>query len=219
MSMLHSIRKMPGSGLAGPGRTGAGNSCICCPRNNVRIAEGVFLWIVMNILCVAFQYPGAQSNEYLVKGIFLERFTRFIEWPEASGVEDTSRPFIVGVIGQDPFNALLDQLYKTQKIKNKNVEVRYLSGLSELDNCNLLFISRSEKSRVGVIIDRTRYKPILTVSDFEDADNCGVIINLRLVDKKVRFEIDEQAARDARLYMSHLLLKEAIIIDSGGRER
>ncbi len=157
-----------------------------------------------------------QTSEYLIKGIFLEKFTRFIEWPKSSGMQDTTRPFVISIIGKDPFQSLLGQLYQTQKIRNKNVEIRYIADVSEIDDCNMLIIPRSEKYRVGEILNYARLKPILTIGDSETLTGTGVIINLRLSGKKVRFEIDENAARDANLYMSHLLLKEAIIVESGG---
>jgi hypothetical protein len=158
-----------------------------------------------------------QASEYMLKGIFLEKFTRFIEWPKSSGVEDSTKPFIISVIGKDPFKSLLDQLYSSQKIRNKKVELRYVSDISDIDDCNILFIARSEKYRIAEIIGQTRQKPILTVGDSESLTGSGVIINLRLTGNKIRFEINEDAAREANLYMSHLLLKEAIIVDSGGR--
>jgi hypothetical protein len=156
----------------------------------------------------------SQQGEYVIKGIFLEKFTRFIDWPQSSGIDDTSKPFVIGVIGRDPFNSLLNQLYQNQKIKNKRVEIQYLSSIYQINDCNLLFISSSEKNRISEIIKMTRNKPILTISDSDILSRTGVIINLRLRNKKIYFEIDERAAREANLYMSHLLLKEAIIVDS-----
>ena len=170
----------------------------------------LFLFLVLGIT----EYGYAQPGEYVIKGVFLEKFTRFIEWPKSAGVDDTTKPFIVGIIGKDPFKSLLNQLYTAQKIKNKRVEVRYLTNISEIGDCNLLFISRSERNRISKIIELTRQKPILTVSDADGFSGSGVIINLLLSDNKIRFEINENAARQASLYMSHLLLKEAIIVDS-----
>jgi hypothetical protein len=160
------------------------------------------------------QYAFPQQGEYLIKGIFLEKFTRFIDWPQSSGIDDTSKPFVVGVIGMDPFNSLLNQLYQNQKIKNKRVKILYLSNIQEIKDCNLLFISSSEKNRISEILKITSNKPILTLSDSDVLSGTGVIINLRLRNKKIIFEIDERAAREANFYMSHLLLKEAIIVDS-----
>ena len=57
------------------------------------------------ILCVAFFLPvsaSVQQSEYMMKAVFLEHFTRFIEWPETCEVADPSYPFYVAVIGENP---------------------------------------------------------------------------------------------------------------------
>ncbi len=86
----------------------------------------------------------AQTSEYTIKAAFLERFTRFIEWPEEPAVSDTTESFVLGVIGENPFGSILEQLYATQKIKNKAVEIHSISNLDEISGCHLLFISKSK---------------------------------------------------------------------------
>ena len=183
---------------------------------SVLLPAGVRIGFVL-VLAVAMQQRiESQPTEYLLKGIFLEKFTRFIEWPLASGVEDTTRPFILGVIGKNPFNGFLNQLYQNQRIKNKKVLVEYFNTPDEIDDCNLLFIARSEQNRISEILEKTKTRPILTIGDSDFLSARGVIINLQVRNKKIRFEINEKAARLSKLYISHLLLKEATIIDPDG---
>jgi hypothetical protein len=54
-------------------------------------------------------------SEYEVKAAFLEKFTRFIEWPSEVHIEDVSRPFVIGVIGEN----LLTQFLKKCMLNNK----------------------------------------------------------------------------------------------------
>jgi hypothetical protein len=46
----------------------------------------------------------AQTDEYLLKAGFLERFTRFIEWPGETNIADNTKPFVISVIGENPFD-------------------------------------------------------------------------------------------------------------------
>ena len=61
----------------------------------------------------------AQVSEYEYKAAFMERFTRFIEWP---GLGE-SEVFKIAVIGESPFNSSLDELFNGTIIKNKKVEI------------------------------------------------------------------------------------------------
>jgi len=50
--------------------------------------------LVLNLPAISM----AQQGEYKIKAAFLEKFTRFIEWPESSNMSDKSKPFIISVI-------------------------------------------------------------------------------------------------------------------------
>lgn len=163
----------------------------------------IVLWSPV-ILC-------AQSTEYKVKAAFLERFTRFIEWPESSAIADTSKPFILGIIGKNPFGLTLEEFYSYQKIRSKKVEIQYFSNPDGIEKCHLLFISHSNKTQLSRILSRIRNKPILSVSDTKNFAEEGVLINFYIVENKIRFEINESEARKSGLSISYLLLKMAKI--------
>jgi hypothetical protein len=161
----------------------------------------------------------AQQSEYTIKAVFLEHFTRFVEWPESFKIADTSDPFYVAVIGENPFGSILDQIYADQKIRNRNVEILYISTPDEIIDCHILFISSSNKEILPEILSRTRNKPILTVSDTNGFAKDGVLINFYLTGGKIKFEINEKAVHESGLVMSYRLLNLARIVNQGsGRE-
>jgi hypothetical protein len=173
------------------------------------------------ILCIGFLLPisaAAQQSEYTIKAVFLEHFTRFIEWPESFEIADASYPFYVAVIGESPFGSILDEIYADQKIKNRKVEIRYISTPEEIADCHILFISSSSRESLPEILSRTRNKPILTVSDTKGFAENGVLINFYLTGDKIKFEINEKAVHESGLVMSYRLLSLARIVDQG-RER
>ena len=155
----------------------------------------------------------AQQSEYKIKAVFLEHFTRFIEWPKSSGVADPSTPFIIEVIGENPFGSILDEIYTKQKIKNKKVEIRYISTPDEIADCQILFISNSSRNILPEILSRTRNKPILTVSDTKGFAQKKVLINFYLSGDKIKFEINEEAVHESGLVVSYMLLNLARIVN------
>ncbi len=154
-----------------------------------------------------------QFEEYELKAVYLERITRFLEWPdEAKGflAQDT---FVIGVLGENPFGNILTDLYAERPIKNRNVKVRYLSQLREIEGCDLLFISQSMSEELPQVLEITAKKPIVTVGDTEGFSERGVLVNFFIEKNKLRFEINEQGLREADIMIDSLLLKVSKIVN------
>ncbi|MBI9087909.1 MAG: YfiR family protein [Desulfobacterium sp.] len=157
---------------------------------------------------------GSKSKEYLLKAIFLERFTRFVEWPLEAGLDRVETPFVIGIISPDPFNTLLETVYADQPIKGKPVEIRYLETVEEINGCHLLFIAETDGASLEKILDAIRDVPVLTIGDSTGYGLRGVHINMYMEKKQVRFEINHKAARQSGLAISYLLLKVAKLVES-----
>jgi hypothetical protein len=171
-------------------------------------------WFSVFLIAAGLQvFCFGQESEYQIKAVFLEHFTRFIEWPESSGIADTSSPFIIAVIGENPFGSILEQTYTKQKIKNKKVKIPYLSTPDEITDCHILFISSSNKNILPEILSRTGDKPILTVGDTESFAEKKVLINFYLSENKIKFEINEKAVHESGLTFSYMLLNLAKIVN------
>jgi hypothetical protein len=158
-----------------------------------------------------------QLSEEMVKAVFLERFTRFVTWPKPSGMEDGSQPFVLGVIGEDPFGGLLEEVYREGQvlIRGKKVDLRKLKLPQEAALCHMVFIGKTDRETLARLLAVLRAKPVLTVSDHESYGQLGVHINFFMEgDKRVRFEINERRARTSSLHISYQLLQVARIVMS-----
>lgn len=178
--------------------------------------------IYVTVLVLIFMLPAfsvTEDLEYAMKAVFLERFTRFVEWPAEYAISDTTKPFILGIVGSSRLGSILEKVYASQTIRDKHVEIRYISDLEDIVDCHLLFISRITLANLSRILAYTRGKPILTVSDTRGFAMRGVLINLNIEEDRIRFEINEGAVHESGLYMSYHLLKLAKIVNPvGGRE-
>jgi hypothetical protein len=83
---------------------------------------------------------------------------------------------------------------------------------SDLNGCQILFISDSESSRMGGILDKAGALPILTVGEDEQFSKNNGIINFVLKNGKVRLEIDLAAAKKTGLIISSKLLAVADVV-------
>ena len=155
--------------------------------------------------------PG--SREYEVKVAFLYNFAKFVEWPPESFKNETS-PFVLGILGTDPFGAALENL-KDKTVRGRKLIIRKLAHLENFEECHILFISGSEKSNLRNLLATLKNHNILTVSDMEKFALQGGMLGLVNVDEKINFEINIDMVSRSKLKLSSQLLKLAKIVHSG----
>jgi hypothetical protein len=152
---------------------------------------------------------GEQVPEYELKAELLARFASFIEWPGSA----ESRPFVIGVAGQNPFGGYLDKIAASRRIKGRAVVIRPIAELPQLDGCDIVFIAASERSRLATLLAHTDSHPILTVGDTSGYAASGVLINFYTSGETVRFEINESAVERSGLKVSSKLFKLARLVE------
>ena len=156
-----------------------------------------------------------QMQEYEVKAAFLFNFAKLTEWPgDAFRLHDKN--FEMCILGDDPFGRSLEQL-RDRTIGGRSVSITRTTDISESSACNLIFVASSESYRLPEIISFVRERPILTVSDIKGFEKEGGIIAFFLKDNRVRFRINIDAARKAKLKISSYLLEVAEIVRVSGR--
>ncbi len=148
-------------------------------------------------------------TEYQVKAAFLYNFSHFVSWPEPH--ENTFR---LCVIGENLFGQSLDSLIG-KPVNNSILVVEQHSSLEKIHDCQLVYISYSLESRLDMMLAELADRPILTVSDIDAFSDAGGMIELRLADNKVRFEINVSAADRAGLTISSKLLSLATRVKTG----
>jgi hypothetical protein len=153
----------------------------------------------------------AALTEYEVKAGFLYHVGWFVEWP-ATTVQDSAPTFIIGVLGTHPFGGVLDDVMRGKTIRERPVVIEYYQRVEEAVSSHVLFISASEEPRLPAILAVLERTPVLTVSDLERFTEGGGMIALRLVDRKVHFDINMDATERAGLKLSSQLLRLAKVV-------
>lgn len=151
----------------------------------------------------------AQTNEYLIKAGFIEKFANFTDWPNHN-----AEYFEIAILGESPFNKELESLYGERYIKEKPVNIRYINALNQINNCNVLFICKSESSQLTSILNYTHAKPILTISETNGFAKKGVHINFYETRQgTIHFEINAKKVKTSGLSIDALLLDYANIVN------
>ena len=167
-------------------------------------------WTLVSGLPAGSLAAGALT-EYEVKAGFLYHVGWFVEWP-ATTVQDSASTFIIGVLGTHPFGGVLDDVMRGKTIRERPVVIKYYQRVEEAVSSHVLFISASEEPRLPAILAVLERTPVLTVSDLERFTEGGGMIALRLVDRKVHFDINMDATERAGLKLSSQLLRLAKVV-------
>jgi len=168
---------------------------------------GLVVAVVVVVTPAIARGGGGDQLEYRVKAEFVERFTRFIEWPPTAFAGPDS-PFVLCVIGRTPVANFLEALAQSRRIKDRRVELRRLQPNADLSGCHLVFIASDERPWLKQILSRAAGHPIVTVADSEGFGRAGVLINLVVDDQgRVRFEISPAGAHQSALTLNAQLLR------------
>lgn len=149
-----------------------------------------------------------------VEAVFLFNFSQFVEWPQQVFPRPDS-PIVIGVLGEDPFGATLDEVVRGEVVKGRPLVVRRFQSIGQLTDCQILFISRTERGHLPRILGMLKGRSILTVSDLEGFARDGGMIRFVLMENKIRLRVNLEATKSAGLTVSSKLLRPAQVIGQG----
>ncbi len=181
------------------------------------------LVVLLTIVAIAGGVPRAQENtrvsrEYQIKAAILFNFVKFVEWP-AEAFTDNRSTLILGVLGEDPFGPALESV-EGKTVQGRTMVVRRFATLEDLEPCQVLFVSSSERDRLGAILEALESWNVLTVGEMDRFAELGGIIRLDVRSNNIHFDINTRAGQQAGLSFSSELLNLAGVIENGGsRER
>jgi hypothetical protein len=158
------------------------------------------------------QTPPSRENQ--IKAVFLFNFAQFVEWPPQAFPE-TRTPLVIGVLGDDPFGAFLDETVRGEKVNNRPLVVRRYRRVEDIEICHILFISASETAQLDRVLQLLKGRNILTVGGSEGYVSRGVMVGFATEKSKIRLKINVEAAKAANLTISSNLLRPAEIVRSG----
>mgnify|MGYP006275788811 CR=1 FL=1 len=164
-----------------------------------------FVFLVVFFVLSSSDISSLEKDEYLLKAAFLGRLPHFIDWNPPIE-QNNKRNFIIVILGKDPFDGKIIDLYANSKIKNKPVKIIKTKELNDNYEPDLLFISYEDKNKVKTVLEKIKGKSILTVSDQEDYAKLGININFLIKSRRLRFNINTS---NKNIHFNHRLLKLA----------
>jgi hypothetical protein len=146
----------------------------------------------------------ATLPDYQIKAAFLYHFTQFIEWPSSG--DDL---FAICVAGDRALRGALEELTRGKLVGTQPIRVRQITDPGEAHACHVVFIGVSGDAKRQQFLAGVHDLDVLTVGEEPGFRAQGGMIELFLEDNRIRFDINEQALREAHLRASSKLLRLA----------
>ncbi len=193
-----------------------------CREFNLRWVLGVLVTtLVAASMCQSAHTDDAVTPQHVVKAAYLRNFAKLVTWP-AKAFEHASSPLVIGVLGQDPFEQVLDKAVEARTAHKRELRVRRMAVVDgklppkgSLSDCHLLFVSASVSDQLPQIFERLAGTHVMTVSDVENFADIGGVIEFVLDGPNIEFRFNRQVAKAAGLRPSARLLKAAIAVPTG----
>jgi hypothetical protein len=181
------------------------------------------LWVSLMFAALAFPCSAqiadsGDSSEYLIKAGFIFNFANLMQWP-VNTFSNPDSPIVIGIVGTDTSGGILDEVLAGKKVNGRSFAVKHLKRGMDLKGCNIVFVSASETAHLDEILHLLKNMPILTIGETPSFAQRGGIINFIVVDDKIRFEVNVDAAKQADISISSRLLALAKIVPQADGSR
>jgi hypothetical protein len=155
---------------------------------------------------------GSQASEYELKAALLHKFVKYVEWPKAR-FTDASAPIVIGVLGKDPFGDILERTFAGKKHGERPFELVRFKDVEHAPRCHVLFVPQEERGQEKRLLQAVAGRSVLVVGESSGFAARGATINFYIEEeKRLRFEINADAAKAEGLAISSDLLKLARIV-------
>jgi hypothetical protein len=152
-------------------------------------------------------------TEPALKAAFVYNFAKFTEWP--ADVLPPTAPFSACVLGDDSVGDALARTVEGRQLGGHGISVSRVQLAGPLRACHLLYMSGITPAQITVIVTAVRGTPVLTISDSEDFPRLGGMAHVFVENGKMRFDLNLELARRARLQLSSKLLALAAHVHDG----
>lgn len=181
-------------------------------------AAGLCLALCMVLpVCMAQNLSHGSASEARVKAAFLYKFLNYVEWPVASFARRDS-PYVMGILGAGEIEHELTSLSAGRNVNERPVTVKRVRAGDSLNDVHVLFVGKAEKAILPQLLKSLQSAPVLVVTETEGALAQGSMINFRVIDERVRFEVALGPAEKAGLKLNSRLLAVASSVMKGTQQ-
>jgi hypothetical protein len=152
--------------------------------------------------------------ERKVKAAFLYKFLGYTEFP-AAALGEAGAPVVIGVVDADDLAAELTRIVSGRTVQSRPIVVKVFHEPEAPSGVHLLFVGGLDAQKVRAVLRSAQPAPMLLVTEAEDGLRQGSVINFRIVEERVRFDVSLEAADKHSVKLSSRLLTVANLVHKG----
>jgi hypothetical protein len=144
-----------------------------------------------------------------VYSLMIFNFTKYTQWPD----DEIKKQFTISILGNTDVYSYMSSSYGGKILKgDKAIVVNKFESVSELTDSDVIFIDGSESKELQSVLEKVRGKSTLIVTNRAGLAAKGSCINFRVVDGRLRFEVNIKAVESANLKLAKSITSMAILI-------
>lgn len=167
--------------------------------------------IFLLLLVLAISVPNAEAQErptHEIHAAMLFNFIKYVQWPN----EGAGGDFVIGVIGEENVYQTLKEWYDGKPKGSKTFVIKKLSSGSEAANCHVVYIGKAKSRELESVRSTVSGKSVLTITDGNGLGEKGSCINFKVINGRLKFELNQGEVASANLKVSGQLSSMAILI-------
>ena len=143
-----------------------------------------------------------------IYSMMVYNFTKYVQWPDHAGTGE----FVIGVVGNQEIFNTLNGWYAGKKRGSMVYVIRQFNSAADITDCHVLYIDKSKSNEFELANDKVKGKGTLIITDKSGLGEKGSAINFKMVDNKLKFELNQKAIEASNLKVSGALSSMAILI-------
>jgi hypothetical protein len=171
-------------------------------RNMLKSMKAVIAFFLL--LFILTPKVKAQETDYKAYSLYVYNFMKYVDWPENKNEGD----FIIVIIGKSKIEKELKTLAGQKKIRGRNIIVKSINSVDEINDCHLLYITKEKSSVIKDLNIKIKDKSILIVGEKEGLARKGAALSFATLDNdELSFDINKRSIEEHKLKISSALIK------------
>lgn len=165
------------------------------------------IFAIVSILPLS-EVTAQDRPQYEVYSMMLFNFTKYVQWPD----HDAGGEFVIGVVGNNDVYKTLSTWYQGKPRGSKTYVIKKFNSSAEVTDCHVVYIDKVKSGEFENIATQVKGKSTLIITDKNGLGEKGSGINFKVIDNKLKFELNQKALESSNLKVSGALSSMAILI-------
>ena len=153
------------------------------------------------LICTSLFSAKAQDDVHALHAMFIHNFIKYTEWP------NQGQMVVVGVLNSTSATQVLAQRIGSS---NSKVQVRNLKSADEAGTCQVVYIPTNSRGQLAKVLELAKGRNILVVTEDSDLVKRGAGISFKVVEEKMKFQVNQGVIKSSGLKVSGSLLALAV---------